>query len=583
MKRLFPYLFQYKAHLIAGLLLSIGITALVAVAPMIEGLITTSIANSLKLGEALQLTYIYKILFILVGIFIISATFKILFNFTFIHAIQHSMKNLRNDVQKKIHKLPVKYFDDEATGNLMSRMTTDVEAISTGLQQTLGAILNALFLITFITIFMFMLNSTLAIIGVLMVPLSLIIALIIVRQSQKIFTKRFEAFGVLSGFLQEQYTGYKDILLYNKQEKAIHNFKEANEQLSKLVFKSNYVSGLLMPVVSGLTYFSIILIILVGAKMMIEGTLVGGKVLELGVLQAFIRYMWQLSNPIIQLSQMSVIMQSMQAANKRIFDFLLLEDEINVIDEKIDLPQVKGDITFENVSFGYTEDKYVLKNISFKAYAGQTIAIVGPTGSGKTTLINLLMRFYEVTSGRILLDGVDISKIDKDVLRKHFGMVLQDTWLFKGSIIDNIKYGRDNATKEDVIKASRLANIDHYIQTLPQGYEMQINAEADNISQGEKQLLTIARALLANPQILILDEATSTVDTRLEMRLQEAVANTVKNRTSLVIAHRLSTIKNADQIIVIKDGNLIEMGNHQTLLVKKGFYYQLYMSQFQES
>ena len=580
MKRLFSYIKRYRWHFIISIILIFLVSIAVSFTPILEGNIITIIKD----GFDKKLTFndikqdIFSIVLILIIIYVLIAAFRITYNFLLTNAIQKTMKQIRNDVQQKIHRMPIKYFDTHPIGDIMSRMSNDVESLGNGLQQAFAAILSAVLTVIFIISFMFIfLSWQFGVIALLIFPIIFVISRVILKFSGPLYAQRFKTFGVLSGHLQEQYTGYKEIALYNKQDDAAKFFDGIMDDLSVYIFKSDFVSGLLNPIISTLTYVTIVIIAIIGGSLAIKGVIV------VGALHSAIRYIWRLANPITQITQMSVVIQSSLAAGKRVFDFLGEEEEKPDYEPSESIKDVKGHIVFNNVSFSYTKDKPILKNISFEAKPGEMIAIVGPTGSGKTTIINLLMRFYDINSGEIILDGKNINHLKKDELRTHFGMVLQDTWLFHGTIADNIRYGRDDASLEEVIKAAEHAKIHHYISTLPSGYDMMINEEGDNISQGEKQLMTIARAFLADPAILILDEATSTVDTRLEVMLQEAMRNIMKNRTSFVIAHRLSTIKNADKIIVLKDGEIIEMGNHDELIAKKGFYEELYNSQFEES
>ena len=580
MKKVFKYFKKYRFHIIISLVLIVLVALVSSYQPIVEMQIIEIIDKYVKTSNADLTAYIAEVLvvvFTLIAMYLFVAASRLTFNFLITSSVQNSMKAIRSDVQKKIHKMPIRYFDNTPIGDIMSRMNNDVESFGNGLQQAFAAIISSVLSVIFIlTFIIWKLTWHFAVLAVIMAVIIFILSRIILKYSGPLYQKRFKTFGILSGHLQEQYTGYKEITLYNKQQDAVDMFDGIMVDLTDSIFKSDFVSGLLNPLVMSVTYLTIVAVALIGGNLVIAG-----NAITIAMLHAGIRYTWRLGNPITQITQMSVMVQSSLAAGRRVFDFLGEDEELPDVDNPEHIESLKGHVVFENVNFSYVKDKPILKNISFEAKPGELIAIVGPTGSGKTTIINLLMRFYDINSGKILLDGVNINNLTKDELRTHFGMVLQDTWLFNGSIEDNIKYGNDNATLEDVINAAKLAKIDHYINTLPNGYNMFINEEADNISQGEKQLMTIARAFLANPQILILDEATSTVDTRLELMLQDAMKNIIAGRTSFVIAHRLSTIRNADKIIVLKDGEIIEVGNHDELIAKKGFYEDLYNSQFE--
>lgn len=577
MRGIFKYLKKYRVFFIASITLIVLTSAMASFAPFIESLVIQEIADAVAGKKEYDSQFVLKTIITVVCVYTTMATFRLTYNMMLTTSIQKTMKAIRNDVQKKIHKMPIRYFDNHPIGDIMSRMSNDVETLSNGMQQAFAPIFAAVMQITFILIFMFTLASwQFGLIALAIFPVIFIVSRLILRSSGPLYAKRFKTYGVLAANLQEQYTGYKEISLFNKQKDSAKMFDGIMGELSGYVFKSDFVSGLLNPIISSITYLTIVAVAVVGGKLAIEGAI------AFGTLHLAIRYIWRLANPITQVTQMSVVVQSSFAAGKRVFDFLHEDEELPDMEPAEHIEELKGLVNFNDVTFGYNKKRTILKNLTFEAKPGEMIAIVGPTGSGKTTIINLLMRFYDVNEGEILLDGKNINFLKKDELRTHFGMVLQDTWLFHGTIADNIKYGNDNATLEEVKEAARNANIDHYINTLPQGYDMLINEEGDNISQGEKQLLTIARAFLANPAILILDEATSTVDTRLESMLQEAMRKIMEGRTSFVIAHRLSTIKNADKIIVLKDGEILEVGNHEELIAKKGFYEDLYNSQFDE-
>lgn len=487
------------------------------------------------------------------------------------------MRDLRSAVQDKIKRLPVSYFDRNSYGDVLSRITNDIDTISNALQQSLSQVVNSILAVTLALIMMFSINVKMALIATLIIPLSYMVSKVVVSKSQGYFKTQQDALGKLNGTVQEMYTGFNEIKLYGKEEEAIDEFIAINGKLQAAGFKAQFISSTMGPLVSLVCYLGIAAMGIFGAIISIAGGITVGN------LQAFIRYIWQINQPLSQVTQLSSAIQSAFAAVDRVFEFLNEEEQLEDKKTSVKLERPRGNVSFEHVKFGYSDDKILIHDLNAEIKAGQMVAIVGPTGAGKTTLINLLMRFYELKGGSIKIDGVDTRDMKREDLRSMFGMVLQDTWLFNGTIEDNIKYGRFNATKDDVILAAKIANVHHFIKTLPDGYNMFLNEEASNISQGEKQLLTIARAIISDPKILILDEATSSVDTRVELMLQQAMQNVMKGRTSFVIAHRLSTIKSADLILVIKDGNIIEQGNHEELMAKGGFYEELYNSQFVDS
>ena len=568
-----PFIKNYKWSFIGSIIFIISAAVFTALAPRTEGLIITQLTKDFEKlikgveGAAVNFNYIYKVLILLFFVYLGSTGSTLIANFLLTNAIQNTMKDIRGKVQRKISKLPVKYFDGNSYGDVLSRITNDVDTISNALQQSFLQVVNAVLSISLALIMMYSINIKLALLATL-------ITRFIVGKSQSLFVKQQEALGKLNGRVQEIYTGFNVIKLYGKQEDAIKDLMEANEELRETGFKAQFISGIMSPLVSLVTYLGIATVGVTGAIISIAGGITVGN------LQAFIRYIWQINQPLSQVTQLSSAIQSAFAAAHRVFEFLEEEEEIKDIENSIKVENPKGNVTFEHVKFGYSEDKILIQDLSVEVKSGQMVAIVGPTGAGKTTLINLLMRFYEINGGSIKIDGVDIRDMKREDLRSMFGMVLQDTWLFNGTIYENLEYGRFGATKEEIVEAAKVANVHHFIKTLPGGYDMFLNEEASNISQGEKQLLTIARAILKDPAILILDEATSSVDTRLELLLQKAMRNIMKNRTSFVIAHRLSTIRNADLILVINEGNIIEQGTHEELMAKGGFYENLYNSQF---
>ena len=575
-----PFVKKYKWSFIGAIVFIISAAIFTTLAPWTEGLIITQLSKDFELiikgveGASVNFNYIIKVCVLLFFVYVGSVASTFIANFLLTNAIQNTMKDIRGKVQRKISKLPIRYFDNNSYGDVLSRITNDVDTISNALQQSFLQVVNAFLSITLALVMMYSLNVKLALLATLIIPISILITRFIVGKSQNLFTRQQEALGKLNGKVQEMYTGFNVIKLYGKQEDAIKEFMDANEELRKTGFKAQFISSIMSPLVSLVTYLGIATVGVAGAIISIAGGITVGN------LQAFIRYIWQINQPLSQVTQLSSAIQSAFAAAHRVFEFLEEEEEVKDIEETIKLKEPKGNVSFEHVKFGYSEDKILIQDLSVEVKSGQMVAIVGPTGAGKTTLINLLMRFYEINGGSIKIDGVDIRDMKREDLRSIFGMVLQDTWLFNGTIYENLEYGRFGATKEEIIEAAKIANVHHFIKTLPGGYDMFLNEEASNISQGEKQLLTIARAVLKDPAILILDEATSSVDTRLEVLLQKAMRNIMKDRTSFVIAHRLSTIRNADLILVINEGNIIEQGTHEELMKKGGFYENLYNSQF---
>lgn len=577
LKRLYHYISPYKVGFVGALFLAIIAVVMNALMPFVTGLPTTRIAQNIKNGESLDFNYIFKILVILFIIGLVYSSASFLAQWFMTQVVQKSMKDLRTDISQKINRLPVSYFDTHQFGDVLSRVTNDVDAVSNALQQGLIAIVNALLGITMAVVAMLTINVKLALLVMLIIPLSLVISRLVVRWSQPYFKRQQDSLGELNGFVQENLTGFNVLKLYGREEETITDFKEVNQRLTTNGFKAAAISGLMMPLVNLTAYSAYIGVAVLGSFYVISGTLL------LGNLQAFIQYVWQVSQPMGQITQLSSMLQSASAATKRVFTIL---DEPESFENNTDiaLPEViRGDVEFDNVSFSYQPDRPLIQNFSVSVKSGQTVAIVGPTGAGKTTLINLLMRFYDVTDGAIKIDGIDTKQMNRSDVRSLFGMVLQDAWLYNDTIAENIRFGKLDATDYEVVDAAKTANVDHFIRTMPGGYEMAINEEGDNISLGQKQLLTIARAVISNPKILILDEATSSVDTRLEGLIQKAMEKVMEGRTSFVIAHRLSTIRGADLILVMDQGQIIEQGTHENLLAKKGFYEKLYNSQFAEN
>ena len=581
-KRLFKYMAPYKYRLIVIVCMAVLGALFSVLTPKVLGLGITKIADGMIAkfrgvpGASIDFTYLTKIVIFLVLLYIFSAFFTYLQQFLMAGVAQNTIYKIRKEVDYKLNKLPLKYFDSNSKGDILSRVTNDLDNVSSTLQQSLNELITSVVTIIGVTIMMLTINVWLTLICLVVLPVGVFCTRPIIKKSQKFFGSQQKELGKMNGHVEEVYSGHKIIKAFNREKISIEEFEEINKRLYNAGWKAQFVSGIIMPLMQFINNVAYVAIAVAG------GLFVTGGTITIGDIQAFTRYIRQFTQPISQVANIVNILQSTAASAERVFELLDEDEEVKESENPISLDKVKGHVTFENVKFGYSDDNILITDMNIEAKPGETVAIVGPTGAGKTTLINLLMRFYDVSSGAVKIDDVDIREMTRKELRNTFGMVLQDTWLFNGSIRDNIAYGVENATFEEVVEAAKAANADHFIRTLPEGYDTILNEEASNISQGQKQLLTIARAILSNPSILILDEATSSVDTRTEVFIQKAMNKLMEGRTSFVIAHRLSTIKDADLILVMKQGNVIEKGNHKELLEAKGFYADLYNSQFAE-
>ncbi len=525
----------------------------------------------------IQFDIIGKTILLLIGLYLVSTLFSYLQGWIVSGMAQKISYDLRKKILNKIHRLPLKYFDNQTHGEVLSRITNDVDTVGQTLNQGITQMITSVTMILGILIMMLSINWLLTLVAVIVLPVSFVFISFIVKKSQNLFKRQQDTLADINGYVEEIYAGHNIVKAFNGEKRALKKFNSINKDLYDSAWKSQFISGLLLPIMDIVGNVAYVAIAVLGGWLAINNRLM------IGDIQAFIQYMRQFTQPITQVANITNVLQSTAAAAERIFEFLEEEEEVEEVKDLVSLDSVRGDVEFDNVKFGYEPDKVVIKNLNVKVKAGQQIAIVGPTGAGKTTLVNLLMRFYEVDSGTIKIDGIDIQKMKREDVRKMFGMVLQDTWLFNGTIKENIAYGNPDKSESEIIQAAKNAHVDYFIHSLPEGYDTVINEEADNISQGEKQLLTIARAMLNNPPMLILDEATSSVDTRTEILIQKAMEKLMNGRTTFVIAHRLSTIKKADLILVIDNGDIVEKGKHDELLKKNGFYASLYNSQFKES
>ncbi|CEN21380.1 ABC transporter ATP-binding protein [Paraclostridium sordellii] len=578
LKRLIMYLKTYKSSIILVIIAAILSSIFSIVSPKILGQATTKIFEGVMLkakGQGgIDFAFIYKVLIILVILYIISSIFNYMQQYIIVSVAQKTVYDMRQDIYNKLNRLPLNYFDTHTYGEVLSKVTNDIDNISSTLQQSMTQLITSIVTIVGVVIMMLTISPIMTLVTVLTIPLGILFVKPIISRSQSYFIKQQNIIGNLNGHIEEVYTGHEIIKSFNREKKSIDKFKDINIKLYENAWKAQFMSGMMMPIMNFVSNIGYVFVSVIGAVLVTKGRI------QIGDIQAFIQYTKQFSQPISQTANIANIIQSTVASAERIFELLDEKELIPDIEKSIVIKNPKGKVIFDHVKFGYSEDKILIQDMNLEVNPGQKVAIVGPTGAGKTTLINLLLRFYELNGGKILIDDIDIRDMRRSDLRKMFGMVLQDTWLFKGTIRENIAYGKENATKEEIENVARSANANHFIKTLPKGYDTIINEEGSNISQGQKQLLTIARAMISDPKILILDEATSSIDTRTELNIQKAMDEIMIGRTSFVIAHRLSTIKDADIILVMKDGNVIESGNHKGLIEKGGFYSELYNSQF---
>lgn len=580
-KKLIKYLGKYWIAIVIVMIFAAASTVFSVAGPKVMGKATTALAEGLmdKISGTggIDFDYIAKVLLFTLGLYIISAVFMFIQGLIMTNITQKTCYRMRKEIVEKINRMPMKYFESRTYGEVLSRITNDVDTLGQSLNQSITQVITSVATLIGTLVMMLSISPLMTIISIVILPVSAFLISFVVKHSQKFFRQQQEYLGHINGQVEEVYGGHLIIKAYNKEEETVSAFRQANDVLYRSAWKSQFLSGLMMPIMQFVGNLGYAGVAISGGILAIK------KVITIGDIQAFIQYVKNFTQPIQQVAQVATQLQSMTAASERVFEFLEEEEEDITVEDPVSVSDIEGRVEFSHVKFGYDPDNMIIKDFSAKVEPGQQVAIVGPTGAGKTTMVKLLMRFYDVNSGSILVDGHDVREYNRPQLREAFGMVLQDTWLFKGTIMENIRYGRLDATDEEVIEAAKAAHAHHFIQTLPGGYNMELNEDASNVSQGQKQLLTIARAILADNRILILDEATSSVDTRTEIRIQKALDNLMRGRTSFVIAHRLSTIKNADMILVMKDGDIIEQGNHEELIKKNGFYAELYNSQFEET
>ena len=581
MGKLMKYMSAFKVQMLFVVIFAIGGTVFNIIGPKILGKATTEIFNGLVSkvsgGSGMDFEKIATILLTALALYVTSALCSLVQGFLMTGVSQKTTYRLRKEISQKINRMPMNYFDTRTHGEVLSRVTNDVDTLGQSLNQSATQIITSTTTIIGVLVMMLSISPLMTLVALLILPVSLGMISFVMKHSQKYFKGQQEYLGNVNGQVEEVYSGHNIVKAFNKEKDVIEEFEKTNDKLYDSAWKSQFFSGMMMPIMQFVGNLGYVGVVILG------GVLAAKKTIEVGDIQSFIQYVRNFTQPIQQLAQVANMLQSTAAASERVFEFLEEEEEDQTVPNPVSVEGLEGNVTFEHVHFGYNEDKIIINDFSVDVKEGQKIAIVGPTGAGKTTMIKLLMRFYDVNSGAILIDGHNVKDFNRSELRQMFGMVLQDTWLFHGSIKDNIKYGKLDATDEEVIEAAKAARVHRFVQTLPGGYDMELNEEASNVSQGQKQLLTIARAILADPKILILDEATSSVDTRTEIQIQKAMDTLMKGRTSFVIAHRLSTIRDADVILVMKDGDIVEQGNHEELLAKNGFYADLYNSQFENT
>lgn len=581
MTKLAQYLSAYKIRIIVVIIFAVASTVFSIVGPKVLGNATTRLFEGVMAEIAgtgtIDFDYIGRILLIMLILYILSAIFAYVMGWIMAGVSTDISYRFRQEIAAKINRLPLSYFDKTTQGEVLSRITNDVDTINQTLSQSMTQIITSVITVVGVLIMMLSISWLMTLVALIVIPLSLVVVAFIVNRSQVYFKEQQDFLGHINGHVEEMFGGHRVMKAFNGEEQSIEEFDGYNETLYNVAWKSQFLSGLMMPIMTFIGNLGYVAVVVVGGYLTVRNAITVGDI------QAFIQYVRSFNQPLMQLANISNVLQQTAAAAERVFEFLEEPEEVEEVENPVQLDAIQGQVEFKNVQFGYDPEKLVIHNLSGSVKPGQKVAIVGPTGAGKTTIVKLLMRFYDVTDGAILVDGHDIREFKRQGLRRWFGMVLQDTWLYNASIMDNIRYGRPDATDEEVVAAAQAAHVDHFVHTLPDGYDMVINEEITNISQGQMQLLTIARAVLADPKILILDEATSSVDTRTELLIQKAMDRLMVGRTSFIIAHRLSTIRNADLIFVMRDGDIVEQGNHDELIERDGFYAELYNSQFERS